>query len=166
MPSNESISALTEAQQESQFKADVLGLSADTAKYVKHLFQVKATEKSRKIAVAAHVREQVHIGRSQVVEPFLNKNCRVGSSETVGGVAQQSSRFIVECAGQVGPSGTCAKIFYADCNRFGRMSDDALNSLFEAMQAILAMDPVNSVGFVLCTTVMSKKRLQGVLNKY
>lgn len=163
MPSNKDITALTDAQQESQFKADVLGLSADAAKYVKYLYHVKSTEKSRKIATAAHVREQVHIGRSQVVEPFLSKMCRGGGCETVTSVVQQASRFIQECTGQAGPEGTCARIFFADCNRFGRMSDDALNNLFEAMQGVLAMDPVNSVGFVLCTTVLSKKRLQGQL---
>ena len=159
--SNESIMELTEAQQESQFKSDVLGLSADTAKYVKHLHSIKATDKSRKIATAAHVREQVHIGRGQVVEPFLQKTCRIGACETVGGVVQQVTRFIGDCAGQAGADGVCAKIFYADCNRFGRMSDDELNNVFETMQAVLAVDPANSVGFVLCTTVMSRKRLQG-----
>lgn len=162
VPTNQSISELTEAQQESQFKADVLGLRSDTAKYVKHLHQAQANDKSRKIATAAHVREQVHIGRSQVVEPYVNKTCRIGSCETVSGVVQQASRFITECAGQAGMNGTCARVFFADCNRFGRMSDDTLNNLFEAMQGVLAMDPANSCGFVLCTTVLSKKRLQGL----
>ena len=129
---NNDIESLNEQQQECQFKADVLGLNTDCCRICKHLSEVESNTKAKQVAQASWVRGQIHQGRVQVVEPFVQSN------------------------------GTCLKVFYCDCHKFARMSDDAMNSMFEMLQQFASSDPKSSAAIILVTTVASKKRLTGL----
>lgn len=163
MLSNVDISALDEKQQEAQYKADLLAISSDVAKVLKWLSMKKDTSKARKLAQAAHVRSQIHKGRCEVVEPFMNSNCAFVPSESITGVSAGFNTW-VKAYSTVGSTGHGRelRVGFADCNKLGRMTGQEVDNLALNMQKLLAADPENSCCIVVLTTVHSvKNRLQG-----
>ena len=156
---NNDIESLNEQQQECQFKADVLGLNTDCCRICKHLSEVESNTKAKQVAQASWVRGQIHQGRVQVVEPFMQSNCMVKAGETIASLSHWWGKFSQNAAAV---SGTCLKVFSCDCHKFARMSDDAMNSMFEMLQQFASSDPKSSAAIILVTTVASKKRLTGL----
>ncbi|CAJ1458176.1 unnamed protein product [Effrenium voratum] len=154
------LNAINEQQQESQFKADMLSLNADLCKYCLHVQEQQSNSKAQKIALAAWVRNQVHSARTQVIEPFMQNMCNIKGCETGASQVQAWSRFL-RCGPDSSTNGVVLKIFYCDCNKFGRMSDDAVSNMFDVVQQAAAQDPTNFAAIIVPTTVVSKKRLTG-----
>ena len=159
------IANLSEQQQEMQFKADVLSLHADCMKVCRHFAEKTTNEKSRQIAQATWVRSQIHQGRCQVIEPYMQSHCFVKGGETVGALMDSWSKFVGDASAASALTGSVVKILFADCHKFARMSDDDLTALFDMMVRVSDADPKNFAGVVIVTTVASKKRLQGDLVK-
>ena len=154
------LNAINEQQQESQFKADMLSLNADLCKYCLHVQEQQSNSKAQKIALAAWVRNQVHSARTQVIEPFMQNMRNIKGCETGASQVQAWSRFL-RCGPDSSTNGVVLKIFYCDCNKFGRMSDDAVSNMFDVVQQAAAQDPTNFAAIIVPTTVVSKKRLTG-----
>ena len=162
VPSSEAmkqdIESMNEKQQECQFKADVLALSTDCCRICRHLTDVQSSLKAKQIAQASWVRNQVHQGRLQVIEPHMENFCMVKAGESVASLAHTWGKFVGNAASV---AGTCLKIFFCDCHKFGRMSDDDLTTMMDMIQQVAAPDPANFAAVLIVTTVTSKKRLQG-----
>ncbi|CAJ1456696.1 unnamed protein product, partial [Effrenium voratum] len=154
------LNAINEQQQESQFKADMLSLNADLCKYCLHVQEQQSNSKAQKIALAAWVRNQVHSARTQVIEPFMQNMCTIKGCETGASQVQAWSRFL-RCGPDSSTNGVVLKIFYCGCNKFGRMSDDAVSNMFDVVQQAAAQDPTNFAAIIVPTTVVPKKRLTG-----
>ena len=157
---NIDISALDEKQQEAQYNADLLSISSDVAKVCKWLAMKKDTIKARKLAQTAHVRAQIHKGRCEVVEPFMQASCSFVPSESIAGTATAFNSWARAWMSANG--GKDLKIGFADCNKMGRMTNQEVDNLAVNMQKILLADPENSCFIVVLTTLHStKNRLQG-----
>ena len=117
----------------------------------------RANGKAKKLAAAAFARHQIHQGRVQVIEPYMEKFCKVTSAETVPSMSQAWARFLQGASSE----GLNLKVLFADCHKFGRMSEDLLASFFDFLSQVAAVDPANFAAIIIPTTVMSKKRLQG-----
>ena len=159
------IANLSEQQQEMQFKADVLSLHADCMKVCRHFAEVNTNVKSRQIAQATWVRSQVHQGRCQVIEPYMQSHCFVKGGETVGALMDSWTKFVGDALAASALTGSLLKIVFAEGHKFARMSDDDLSALFDLMVRVSDADPKNFAGLVIVTTVASRKRLQGELGK-
>ena len=157
---NVDISMLDTKQQEAQYQADLLAISSDVAKVLRWLSQKKDTLKARRLALAAHVRAQIHKGRKEVVEPFMNQTCSLQACESTSGPATGFNAWVRSWASPNG--GKDMKVGVADCNKFGRMTNAEVDNLAVNMQKMLSADPDNSCFVVILTTMhTTKNRLQG-----
>eukprot|EP00435_Cladocopium_sp_Y103_P060440 s1331_g22.t1 len=146
------IANMSEQQQEMQFKADTLSLHTDCMKICRHFAEVKTNLKSRQIAQATWVRTQVHQGRCQVIEPYMQNHCLVKGGESVGALMDSWSKFVGDASAASALTGSVVKIVFSDCHKFARMSDDDLNALFDMMVRVSDADPKNFAGLVIVTT--------------
>ena len=52
-------------------------------------------------------------------------------------------------------------IAFADCNKYGRMSDDELNDLFGYYKSVILKDPARAIAVLIVPTLTSAKRQRG-----
>ena len=154
------IETLDMARKESQFKTDLLALTRDAALFMKYFDGKAKTSKARKLAQNAHVRLQVHKGRSDIIQPFMETSCKVLATRDIPTALAVWQDF-VKSAPVGGGSGHLLRIAYTDFNKLGRVTDSELDSMIRFLADFMAPHPQSSCAVVLLTSVTSRKRSGG-----
>lgn len=115
------------------------------------------TNKMKQLAVSMHIRNQIHKGRQDVLEPFMQGNCHMIACESNERCIAEFGAFVRKADG----GGKVAKLLYIDANKFGRMSDDELDCVATFVERITIMDPENTAAIFLMPSLLSKKRSKG-----
>ena len=118
------------------------------------------SNKMKQLAVSMHVRNQIHKGRQDVLQPFMQGNCHMIACESNERCIAEFGAFARKADGG---GGKVAKLLYIDANKFGRMSDDELDCVAGFVERICIQDPENTAAIFLMPNLVSKKRSKGGL---
>ena len=119
--SRSDVESLAAAQQDAQFKVDLMSLSADSAACLHYKQATVSTAKATAAAQAAHARAEIVAGRKEIVEPFMQSTCHVIAVDSINSAVREWEEFL-----RLNPTlegGQKVRVGVADLNKLGRVGD-------------------------------------------